>query len=153
MLLAKVQQDGGDVPPLLCLLAHAPAALAGYIALRAALQRGTLSVTLQERIAVAVAASNGCDERLARHTALGRAAGLCADELEQAARAQATDARAAVVLRFADALIETRGRVDDGVLADLWNAGYSDAAIIEIVAVVATNLFANHVNNLARSVP
>ncbi len=153
MLLADVQQDGGDVPPLLRLLAHAPAAFAGYLALRAALQDGTLSITLRERIAIAVAASNGCDECLARHTAWGRAAGLSTDELQQATRAQAADIGAAVALRFAHALIETRGRVDDNLLADLRNAGYSDAAIIEIVAVVVTNLFANDVNNLAHTAP
>lgn len=149
MLLREVQQDGGDVPPLLRLLAHAPAALAGYLALRTALQGCTLSITLRERIAIALAASNGCDECLARHTAWGRAAGLSTDELQQATRAQAADAGVAVALRFANALMETRGHVDDGMLADLRSAGYSDAAMVEIVAVVVTNLFANYVNNLA----
>ena len=153
MLLAEVRHELGFVPNLMRVLAHSPAALTGYLALRSALREGELPAGLRELIAIAVAGANGCDACLASHTQFGRAAGLGEDELTGAVRSYATDPAVAAVFRFVNALIDQRGHVGDDVLMELRQAGFSDAAIIEIVTVVAANQFANYINNLASVVP
>lgn len=148
VMLEEVRYDLGFVPVLMRLLAHAPAALAGYIALRASLQTGILPASLREQIAIAVAAANTCNECFASHTRFGREAGLSDEALADAAHARATDPATAAALGFARALIETRGQGVAPMLPGLRAAGFDDTAIIEIAAVVAMNVFANIVNNL-----
>jgi uncharacterized peroxidase-related enzyme len=149
-LLTALRGELGFVPSLMRLLAHSPTALAGYLGLRASLKGGTLATPLRERIAIAVAAMNECDPCLASHMRFGRDAGLSEDELYAAGQWRSADPAAAAALDFARALIETCGRVDDATLAAIRESGFADAEIIEVVATVAANLFANLVNNLAR---
>jgi alkylhydroperoxidase family enzyme len=50
-------------------------------------------------------------------------------------------------------VLATGGHVSDVESQEIHDAGFTDAAIVEIAAVVAANVFANLVNNLAESVP
>ena len=63
------------------------------------------------------------------------------------------DPAAAAALRFAGALSATGGHVSSIECKEIRDAGFTDAAIVEIAAVVAANVFANFVNNLADAVP
>jgi alkylhydroperoxidase family enzyme len=54
-------------------------------------------------------------------------------------------------VQFAVAVARTRGRVDDAALAAVRAAGFGDAEIVEIVAVVAENVLTNMLNNVART--
>ena len=149
-LLDQVRSQMGFVPGLMRVLAHSPAALAGYLALRDALARGVLPVQLRERIGIAVAATNQCDACLTSHTRYGRDAGLADDELDAARRLASADPASAAALGFAHALLETHGHVADADITAVRGAGFDDAAIVEIAAAVAWNMFANLVNNLAQ---
>lgn len=148
-LLDSIRRETGFLPDLMRLLAHSPAALSGYLALRASLRRSVLPEPLRERIAIAVAAANRCDNCLTNHIRFGRELGLSETALKDATQANADDPAAKVVLKFSRALIETRAHVDDDALTALREAGFSDGAIIEIVALVALNVFANYVNALS----
>jgi uncharacterized peroxidase-related enzyme len=148
-LLDSGRSETGFLPDLLRLLAHSPVALRGYLALRASLRGSVLPESLREQIAIAVAAANGCDICLTSHIRFGRALGLSETALQDATRAHADDPASGVVLKFSRALIETRAHVDDDALTTVREAGFSDGAIIEIVALVALNVFANYVNALS----
>ena len=54
-------------------------------------------------------------------------------------------------MRFAVKVTEARGRVGDADLAAVRQAGFTDGQIVEIVALVAENVFTNFVNNVART--
>ena len=54
-------------------------------------------------------------------------------------------------MRFAVKVARERGRVTEDDIAAIRSAGYSDAQIVEIVAVVAENFFTNLINNVART--
>ncbi|MBS0247578.1 MAG: carboxymuconolactone decarboxylase family protein [Proteobacteria bacterium] len=148
-LLDQVRTAMGFVPALMHVLAHSPAALAGYLSLRDALSHGVLPLRLREQVAIAIAAGNNCNVCLASHTRYGRAAGLTADEVAAAQRATSADRMSASALDFARLLLDGRGHVPDADIAAIYAAGFDDAAIVEIAAAVALNTFANMVNNLA----
>ena len=148
-LLGQVRMKLGFVPELMRVLAHSPAALAGYLSLRDNLSTGRLPVQLREQIAMTVAAINACDACLASHTRFGREAGLAEDEIKAARHMTSADPASAAALRFARILLDARGHVLDADMAVVRAAGFDDLAIIEITATVALNLFANLVNNLA----
>jgi len=139
----------GMVPNMVSVMANSPAVLRGYIGLSGALSSGSLGTELRERIALAVAESNGCDYCLAAHATLGAAAGIDETGVAAARRGTADDPRTAAALRFAVALVDGRGHVADTELARVRNAGYTDAAILDIVAEVVLNIFTNYVNILA----
>ena len=148
-LLDQVRTTMGFVPALMHVLAHSPAALAGYLSLRDALSHGVLPLRLREQIGIAVAARNNCNVCLASHTRYGREAGLTADEVAAAQHATSADRMTAAALGFARLLLDGRGQVPDTEIAAMHGAGFDDAAIVEIAAAVALNTFANMVNNLA----
>jgi alkylhydroperoxidase family enzyme len=52
-------------------------------------------------------------------------------------------------VRFAARIVRERGHVSDADLAEVRNAGYDDAQLIEIVAHVALNILTNYVNEVA----
>ncbi len=148
-LLNQVRTTIGFVPELMRVLAHSPAALAGYLSLRDALAAGLLPPRLREQIGIAVAAINDCDVCLASHMRYGRQAGLADDEIEAARCGTSVDPASAAALGFAGILLDTHGHVSDADIAAVRGAGFDDTAIIEIAAAAALNVFANLVNNLA----
>jgi uncharacterized peroxidase-related enzyme len=148
-LIGDVALDVGFVPDLMRVLAHSPAALRSYLGLRAALKGASLPAGLRECIAIAVASRNGCHSCLVNHRHLARGAGVGDGELDAASRFLSCDPATAAALRFASAVIETHGHVNDAEFVAVRDAGFSDAAIVEIAVVIGANMLANFVNNLA----
>jgi len=148
-LLDAVEKQLGVVPNLFRLVALSPAALQGMLGLSGALAR-TLDVKTRERIALAVAQVNGCDYCLSAHTYLGlNLAKIDAAEIALNRRGASSDPKAHAAVRFAATVAETRGMVTDTDLQAVRLAGFTDAQIIEIVALVAENVLTNFVNNVA----
>jgi len=129
--LAGVRAKLGMVPNMMRVLAQSPSALGAYLGLAGALGSGVLPAALRERIALAVAAENGCDYCQAAHATIGAGAGLGAADIEAALDGAAPDAKDAAALRFARAVLATRGE-DGAALAALRAAGWDDAAAVEI---------------------
>jgi uncharacterized peroxidase-related enzyme len=151
-LLDAVHKKLGVVPNLMRLLSQSPAALAGYLALSGALEKGALDARLRESLALAVAEFNGCDYCLAAHSYIGKnLVKLSDDQIAQARDGRATDTRNAAALRFAQRVAADRGRVQDADLAALHTAGFSDAETLEIVLHVSLNVLTNYVNNVAQT--
>ena len=139
----------GAVPNLMRTLANSPAALNAYMSFNAALGEAKLSAALREQLALTVANANACDYCLSAHSALGKLAGLAANELLLAQNADASDPKAAAALRFAAAVVGQRGHVPASEVSNLRSAGYTDGEIAEIVAVIAINIFTNYFNRIA----
>jgi alkylhydroperoxidase family enzyme len=61
------------------------------------------------------------------------------------------DAKTLAALTFGRRVLETRGHVTDADLLAVRSAGYSDADVVEIVAVTVDNIFTNYLNNVAKT--
>lgn len=150
-LLDAVARQLGSVPNLFLLAATSPAALEGLLGLNGAVGH-TLDVKTRERIALAVAQTNGCDYCLAAHNFIGlNMAKLDEAEIARNRAGHSADERADAALRFAVRVVETRGKVSDDDLAAVRAGGFDDAGIVEIVANVTVHLFTNYLNNVART--
>lgn len=151
-LLNAVKSQLGMVPNLFRVVGNSPAALEGYLSLNTALGKGSLDARTRERVALAVAEFNGCSYCLSAHSFLGKSkAGLNDAEIAANRDGHSHDAKADAALRFALKVVEARGHVSDADLSDVRLAGYSDAAIVEIVLHVALNTLTNYVNEVART--
>ena len=149
-LLEAVNKQLGVVPNLFRMVGNSPAALEGYLSLMGTLGKGELSGQTRERIALAVAAINGCDYCLSAHTYLGKNVAKLDDvEITANRNGGSTDPKAAAAVLFATRVADSRGRVSDADLKAVKAAGYSDAAVIEIVLNVAFNIWTNYINTVA----
>jgi len=145
-LLNSIHAAFGTVPHMFRAVANSPAALKSMWSVFGALGAGVVSPRLSEQIAVAVADRNACGYCLAAHSALGRKAGLTADELRHAQAGESSDPQTQTALRFALKLVNDRGQVGEADIEAMRAAGFNDEEIVEVVAHVALNLFTNYVN-------
>ena len=141
----------GMVPNLVRALANSPAALKGYLMLEQALEESVLPAKLREQISLTVSEVNGCPYCVAAHSAIGQAVGLSDSELIDARQATSPDSRVDAALRFTRLLVEQRGSVTDDDLNLVRRAGFGDAEIAEIVAVVAWMTLSNYLNLVAET--
>lgn len=150
-LLDAVEKSLGVVPNLFRLVGQSPAALEGLLGLNGALGR-TLDAATRERIALAVAQINGCDYCLSAHTYLGlNLAKLDEAEIARNRRGGSNDPRANAAVAFAAKVTAERGRVTDADIAAVKLAGFTEAQIVEIVGLVAVNVYTNFINNVAET--
>jgi uncharacterized peroxidase-related enzyme len=149
-LLDAVQARLGATPNFIRVLANSPKALEGFLGLYGAAGGFALDKATQERIALAVAEGNGCQYCVSAHTAIGRHAGLSNDEMQLNRRGTSGDAKAAAAVAFAKALNDNLGEVTNAELDAARSAGLSDGEIVEIIAVVALNIFTNVLGKATR---
>jgi uncharacterized peroxidase-related enzyme len=150
-ILDAVNTQLGVVPAMFRLIASSPAVLQGFAANNAALAK-TLDVRTRERIALAVAQLNGCDYCLSAHSYLGlNLAKITPEEVALNRRGASGDVKADAAVRFAVKAVSGRGHVSDADVASVRAAGFSDSQIVEIIAVVAENVFTNLLNVVAET--
>lgn len=148
-MLDAVDKQLGVVPNLFRLMSISPAVLDGYLGLGTALSR-SLDARTRERIAIAVAQINGCDYCLSAHTYLGlNLAKLDPAEIALNRKGFSSDAKADGAVVFAASLARANGKVSNADLVAVRQAGYADAQILEIIAIVIQNYFSNFLNHVA----
>lgn len=150
-ILDAVHAQLGVVPNMFRLIAQSPAALQGFAANNGALAR-TLDVKTRERIALAVAQVNGCDYCLSAHSYLAlNLAKISPEEIALNRRGASGDPKANAAVHFAARIVRERGHVTNADIRAVRDAGFSDAQIVEIIAVTAENIFTNLLNVVAQT--
>jgi uncharacterized peroxidase-related enzyme len=150
-ILDAVHKQLGVVPAMFRLIATSPAALEGFVANNGALSK-TLDVKTRERIALAVAQVNSCDYCLSAHSYLAwNLAKISPEEVALNRGGASGDPKADAAVRFAVKAVRERGHLRDIDIASVRAAGFSDSQIVEIIAVVAENIFTNMLNVVAQT--
>lgn len=142
-LLDGVKQQLGIVPNFIRALANSPKALSAFLGLYGPLSGAAVDKATQERIALIVAEENGCQYCVSAHTAIGRRTGLSNEEMLLNRQGDSSNAKAAAAVAFAKALNEHRGEVTSREFEAVRAAGFSDGEIVEIITLVALNVFTN----------
>ena len=148
-LLEAVQAKLKITPNMTRVMANSPAVLEAYLQFSGALAGGVLDAKLREQLALEVGEQNSCQYCVSAHSAIGKMAGLTDSEIESARNAESASPRNAAALKFARAIVNTKGNVSDSDLAALRSAGFAAAEIAEIIAHVALNIFTNYFNTAA----
>ncbi|RUL75953.1 carboxymuconolactone decarboxylase family protein [Dyella choica] len=150
-ILDAVHKQLGVVPNLFRLIGTSPAALGAFTSFQGALSK-TLDVKTRERIALTVAQVNGCDYCLSAHSYLGlNLPKLSPEEIALNRQGASKDDKANAAVGFASKVASQRGHVEEADIAAVRAAGFSDAQIVEIVAMVAENTFTNYLNEVAKT--
>src|ERR1700750_131663 len=127
----------GFTPNMMAAFAQSPVAFNAWAALLGSLSKA-LDVRTRDSIGLAVSEVNGCDYCLTVHSFTAEhMAKLPVDEIILARKGHAYDPKRDAAVQFARKVIDARGKGDDVDLKAVRDAGYSEANIMEIVALVA----------------
>jgi uncharacterized peroxidase-related enzyme len=138
----------GFTPNMMASFAQSPIAFNAWATLLGSLSRA-LDVKTRDGIGLAVSEVNGCNYCLTVHSFTAEhMAKLSAEEIILARKGHASDPKRDAALQFARKVIETRGQVSDTDLKAVRDAGYTDANVMEIVALVAMYSLTNFFNNV-----
>jgi uncharacterized peroxidase-related enzyme len=150
-ILDAVYKQLGFVPNLHRLMSISPDVLAGFVGLQSSLTN-TLDIKTRDAIALAVSEMNDCGYCIAAHSyAATNFARMSPEEIALNRQGGSHDVKRAAATNFAQHLIKTRGKVSDADLQAVRDAGYSNAQIIEMVALSAQFLLTNFVNHVAQT--
>jgi uncharacterized peroxidase-related enzyme len=138
----------GFTPNMMATFALSPIAFNAWATLLGSLSKA-LDVKTRDSIGLAVSEVNGCNYCLTVHSFTAEhMAKLPADEVLLARKGHATDPKRDAAVQFARKVIETRGQVSDTDVKAVRDAGYTDANVMEIVALVAVYSLTNFFNNV-----
>jgi uncharacterized peroxidase-related enzyme len=134
-------------PNMMTTFAASPIAFNAWATLRGSLSKA-LDLKTRESISLAVSEVNGCNYCLGVHSFGARHAKMSDDDIVLARKGRATDPKRDAAVQFSRKVIETRGKVSDADVKAVRDAGYTDANVIEIVALVAMYSLTNFFNNV-----
>jgi uncharacterized peroxidase-related enzyme len=138
----------GFTPNMMAAFAASPIAFNAWAALLGSLSKA-LDVKTRDSIGLALSEVNGCDYCLTVHSfTADHMAKLPANEIILARMGHASDPKRDAGIWFARKVAETRGKISDDDLKAVRDAGYTDANVIEIVALVAMYSLTNFFNNV-----
>jgi uncharacterized peroxidase-related enzyme len=150
-ILDAVHKQLRFVPNLHRLMSISPNVLTGFVGLQSSLAK-TLDIKTRDTIALAVSEMNGCGYCIAAHSYVAtNFARMSPEEIALNRQGQSHDEKRAAAAAFAQSLMKARGKVSDADLQAVRDAGYSDAQIIEMVALSAQFLLTNFINNVAQT--
>lgn len=141
----------GFTPTMLATFARSPVAFNAWATFRSALNKA-LDMKTREAISLIVSEVNGCDYCLAVHTYAANLARLPAEEILAVRQGRSGDPKRDAAVRFARKVIAERGHVDDADVQLVRDAGFTDANIMEMVALVAMFSLTNFFNNVIEPV-
>ena len=140
----------GMIPNLYATAANSPVALGAILQYGEALGAGSLSQKEIEAVALAVSQTNSCNYCLAAHTAIGKMAGFSEDQTVNIRKGDSSgDSKLDALVNLARFTSETRGLPNQDTVDAFFAAGYSKAALVEVIGLVAVNTFNNYLNNIA----
>lgn len=136
----------GFVPNLYATYAHSDTALENY--LNFANAKTSLSAKEKEVVNLAVSQVNDCIYCLSAHTAIGKMNGFTdAQILELRAGYSTINDKLNALAKLAKNITENRGKTDEAVLENFFNAGYTKGNLIDTIALVGDKTISNYVHS------
>jgi len=144
----SLEQKMGRVPNIFLNMGNSAAVLKGYLGLSDAVGQTSLPPKLREEIALIVSQANNCRYCLSAHSAIAKGLGVPDQEVLLARQGQAKDPKTQAILKFAKSVVENRGNVSNQDVASLKAAGVTDQQVVEIILIIALNMFTNYFNHI-----
>ncbi len=148
-LFAAIKGKIGMLPNVYATIGHSAPALKATLGIQDALSNGAFSDKEREVVALAVAQANECEYCLAAHTAVGKGLGLSQEDTVAIRTGEVNDTRLRALSVLAYAITASRGYPGQEKIDAFFNAGFSRAALSELIVLVAMNTITNYTNHIA----
>lgn len=146
-----MKKQMGMVPNVYAAIGNSGPALKATMAIQESLGEGEFDGKEQEVIALSVAEANKCGYCLSAHTAAGKMKGLSEEETVEIRNGQIADSKFKALSDLAKAITETRGYPEQKLFDAFFDAGYNQAALSELIVLVALNTITNYTNHIAKT--
>lgn len=145
VLFDQLQKRLGKVPNLYATMGYSPIALKAFLDFEATLNTGVFTAKEREAIALVVSEVNGCAYCLAAHTMAAVKRGFTQEDTMGFRRGEAEDAKLHAIIRLAKEIAENKGHVAEVILNNFYQAGFDEAAVMELIGLVTVRVFTNYV--------
>jgi uncharacterized peroxidase-related enzyme len=135
----------GKVPNLYATMGYSSHALKAFLDMEEILYQGVFTPKEREAVALIVSEFNGCAYCLAAHTALAVKRGFTKEETLLIRRGGTGITKLDRIIRLARSIAEHKGKPDQRLLADFYNEGFDDGAVMELIGLVVLRAFTNYV--------
>ena len=154
-MLEKLKASVGMIPNLAAAMSESPQLIEGFVTLRGLFQASSsFSPSEREMILLVNAVENGCRYCMAIHSTFALHAGVPQDTVNAIrAGTSPSEPRLMALADYARSMVRERGHVAEAVLQDFFEAGFTKAQSLEIVAFLAQSILANYSSHLTKVPP
>jgi len=139
----------GKVPHLYATFALNETALVDYLALQN--RKSTLSAKEREIINLVVSQVNDCKYCVPAHSAVSKMLGFTGEEILEIRRAQVSfNGKYDALAKFVKEVAINRGRPSEKTSNALFEAGYNQANVIDIMMVIGDKIISNYLHNFTQ---
>ncbi|MCH4830706.1 alkylhydroperoxidase [Flavobacterium covae] len=148
VIFDNLQKDLGFVPNLYAYYAKNETALGDYLTLQN--RKNTLKAKEREVINLVTSQINGCRYCQSAHTVLGKMNGFTNDQIIELRKGTASfDSKLDALVKFTASVVENKGRATEETKKTFFEAGYTEANLIDLVITVGDKIISNYIHNLA----
>ncbi len=148
-LFNKVENAFGVIPNTVKVMANSPAVLESFLNFSSSMSELAIGEKLHNQVKLSTSESNSCDYCTSLLCFVAPTAGLSTEDILSGRTGYSENEKIQAGLKFAEQILEKKGKLDDEELEAVKQAGFSDEEIVEIVASVVLGCFTNFLNNLA----
>ncbi|YAF98620.1 MAG: carboxymuconolactone decarboxylase family protein [Nodularia sp. CChRGM 3473] len=142
----------GLIPNLEGILAEAPAALKGGMALWDLFETTSFTPIEQQVIYLTANYEHDCRYCMAAHSGLAKMIGITHEDLEALRQGQPlVDQKLQALRLFTKRMIEARGWVNDQEITEFLAAGYTKQQVLEVILGIAVKIIHNYTNHIAKT--
>jgi uncharacterized peroxidase-related enzyme len=144
-----LKKNYGLVPNLFAVLAYSETALSDYLAFAG--RKSSLSQQEKETINLVVSQVNNCKYCLRGHAVAAKAAGFNDEQIIEIRKGAITfDNRLHALVQFAKETVLQKGRPAETIIDNLFEAGFSEANLIDALLTIVAKTFTNYVHNITQ---
>ncbi|WP_212002611.1 carboxymuconolactone decarboxylase family protein [Chitinophaga sp. HK235] len=145
VIFDQLQHRLGKVPNLYATIGYSANALKGFLEFESTLNDGAFTPKEREAIALIVSELNKCDYCLSAHTLLAIKNGFTREETLQIRRGVVDDSKLNAILQLAISIVKNKGKAEQGLISAFFEAGFNEAAMMELVGLITVRVFTNYV--------
>jgi len=150
LIYDSIKAAFGKVPNLFAFIGYSANGLSSYLTFQQAQAKGTFKAKEREAIYLVVSEVNGCRYCQSAHTAIGKMNGFSEEETLQLRQGYHPNARLNAIVALAKEVTEQQGRVSEATLDQFFAQGFDNAALVDLVMLVADKIAANYLHNLSQ---
>jgi alkylhydroperoxidase family enzyme len=148
--LRSIEQAFGLVPNLAATMAESPPLVNAFLDVFTQIHGGSFTSGERQVLLLSNAVANACPWAVAFHSTLALKEAVAPTDVEAIRGGRLPkEPRLAALSSLTRALIEKRAHLDARDLASFTAAGFREAQVLEIIAVLAASVMANYTGNLA----
>jgi uncharacterized peroxidase-related enzyme len=143
----NLEKGLGFVPNLYAYYAKNETALGDYLAFQN--RKSTLKAKEREIVNLVVSQVNDCRYCQSAHTVLGKMNGFSDDQVIEIRKGSAKfDSKLNALAVFTKLVAENKGKVTKNAKDAFFEAGYTEANLIDVVFVIGDKIISNYIHNL-----